>query len=222
MNENENEKNMIGDEVWELVDWDIDFETFQWLHHLCEVNNRHLEKNEKWVNWPDWPCNMLGDVDENQRGAWLSVLHSIHLNEDISVSGNEIIIIGDHGTTFSLEIMGVSIGWSTVYLPENPPNSIVKLLRSKYGRISTCEWVPGHLQSLCLEPNISGVVPTALSSMILLLNHELNIWDIATDYHWEICRWCGDHSTIPGRLIFDRTPVRSICASCRNDAPLTN
>ena len=27
---------------WELVDWDLDFETFEWFLHLCEVNNRHL------------------------------------------------------------------------------------------------------------------------------------------------------------------------------------
>ena len=37
---------------WELVDWDLDFETFEWFFHLCEVNNRHLA-GDQWVIWPD-------------------------------------------------------------------------------------------------------------------------------------------------------------------------
>ena len=105
---------------WELVDWDLDFETFEWFLHLCEVNNRHLAGNQ-WVIWPDWPSDMPEEVKKEHRQSWLNLLQFIHEREQISVCQNLIRIDGNHGSVFFLEFLGVTIGWGNISLSENPP-----------------------------------------------------------------------------------------------------
>jgi hypothetical protein len=208
--------------VWDFVDWDLDFETFEWFLHLCEVNNRHLDEGNQWTVWPDWPADMLEDTEVEHRQAWLNLLQFIHENEQISVGQNLLRVEGDHGTVFFLEFLGVDIGWSNISLSENPPHSVVKILFEKYENHHFCKWVPDHLQSLCLEPNSSGIIPSSLNTILMMLIHEVNIWDLATNYHWAICKWCGDTSFVSGRKFPSNVIHTVVCVSCGNDAPLTN
>ena len=206
---------------WELVDWDLDFETFEWFLHLCEVNNRHLA-GDKWVIWPDWPSDMPEEVKKEHRQSWLNLLQFIHEREQISVCQNLIRIDGNHGSVFFLEFLGVTIGWGNISLSENPPDSVVKILLEQYDNHPSCKIVPGHLQSLCLEPNTSEIVSTSLFSVLMMLIHEVNVWDIATDYHWAVCKWCGDSDFGSGRKTPHNLVHRIVCHSCGNDPPLTN
>ena len=41
---------------WDHIDWDLDFETFEWLVHLCDLFNvnEHGEREvDGWTVWPD-------------------------------------------------------------------------------------------------------------------------------------------------------------------------
>ena len=223
MKENEKNEKIVNDvAVWDLVDWDLDFETFEWFLHLCEINNRHLEVGNQWTVWPDWPMDMPEDAKEEHHQAWLDLLQFIHVNEQISVCQNLLRVNGDHGTVFFLEFLGVDIGWGNISLSATPPQSVVKILFEKYENHPSCKWVPDHLQSLCLEPNSSGIIPTSLNTILLMLIHEVNIWDLATDYHWAVCKWCGDSAFKSGRKFPPNVIHRVVCVSCGNDAPLTN
>jgi hypothetical protein len=222
MSSKKQKKTEIIDCVWDLVNWDIDFETFEWFLHLCEINNRHLETDEKWAIWPDWPSDMPDDVDIEHRQAWLNLLQFIHDNEHISVCQNLVRVNGDHGTTFFLEMLGVESGWGHIPLSQTPPDSVMKILEEKYDNHPSCKSVPCHLQHLCLEPDSSGIVPTALSTILMLLINEVNVWDLATDYQWVICEECGNSGYISGRKFPPNHTHGVICSSCSNDAPLTN
>ena len=130
--------------------------------------------------------------------------------------------LGNHGSVFFLEFLGVTIGWGNISLSENPPDSVVKILLDQYDNHPSCKTVPGHLQSLCLEPNSSEIVSTSLFSVLMMLIHEVNVWDIATDYHWAVCKWCGDSDFGSGRKTPHNVVHRIVCHSCGNDPPLTN
>ena len=75
-------------ELWDMVDWDLDFESFEWLLHLAFVHNQHLPNSEMWRFWPDWPADMIGDVPEESHEDWLSTLKAIHFDENQKASHN--------------------------------------------------------------------------------------------------------------------------------------
>ena len=196
---NENDTNEPTVELWNNVNWSLDFESFEWLLHLASAYNQHLLESEMWRFWPDWPADMIGDVSEEFHSDWLSTLRAIYFDDSVSVEGNNITVIGQYDSAFSFEILSMNHEWFSVILPDTVPAPIVeRLWRENGGELVECTWIPPQRQERCLSWSDHGSLPRSIFSTILMLKDEYWIWENATRYHWRRCSCCGDSGIYDG------------------------
>ena len=204
-------------ELWDMVDWELDFESFEWFLHLAFVHNQHLPDSEMWRFWPDWPADMIGDVSEDYQEAWLSTLKTIHFDENVSVEGNTITVLGEYASNFSFEILSMDHEWYSVTLPETIPAPIIERLWTEHGKLAECSWIPPQRLERCLSWDSDGSLPGAVITTILMLKDEYWIWADATEYHWRRCGCCGDSNICDGVRSTEITDSLTswMCGFCR-------
>ena len=215
---NEDNMNEPTIELWNTVDWNLDFESFEWLLHLAFAYNQHLPNSETWRFWPDWPADMIGDVLEESHEDWLSTLRALHFDENVSVKDNTITVIGQYNSQFTFEILSMGHEWFTVILPETVPAPIVERLWKECGEeLVECSWIPPQRQERCLGWGNDSSLPRSIFTTILMLKDEYWIWDDATRYHWKRCECCGDSNIYDGARSSEiSTPLIDwMCGFCK-------
>lgn len=192
---------------WDHIDWDLDFETFEWLVHLCDLFNvnEHGEREvDGWTVWPDdWEVAPLSDIPARQRQSWLYVSALVSRSPGIIVSGNEVCVSGRFGSEFKFEMMPNLSDWFCLEHPHCVPEE----LGSGY--------VPDSI-SLCWNCPEEVSFPICLYALLLALLDETKVWEYLTDYSILRCSGCGDTAAIHNN---EHEADVWICYWCGPNAP---
>lgn len=189
-------------EAWDAVNWDVKFESLEWLLHLAACFNG---QEPVWSTWPDWPADQVGDVPENERKGWLGTLQYMHEHPHISVFSDVISVTSMEGALWTTEWTGMEHGWTTVDLRDGlgPSGDVPAELRAaldrRYGRSESHAYVPHDWQHLCLDSPAGVPLWMGLRTMLALMHDGLAMYGLATDYHGTKCIHCGDTAYRQGR-----------------------
>jgi hypothetical protein len=211
---------MTDDGAWDDVNWDLDFESFEWMVHLAACFNRHLPSNVPWTVWPDWPHDMLGFVVDDQRAGWLSALRLVHTHPNIAVEGNSITVTDSRGTARELEDVTVSSRWwhVDVGIDWDVPLDVVAALDATYGPSPSHAFIPGHLQQVCLGiEDDAASYGLGLSAVLQAMLDGMALFGKATDFHAARCRSCRETTYsegLRGQGFVSSQEVTSECFWC--------
>ena len=218
---------MTGNDAWDGVNWDLAFESFEWMVHLAACFNRHLSENAPWTAWPDWSSDMPGFVVDEHRPGWLSALRLVHTHPRISVKGNTITVTDSLGTVRALEDVDVSSRWwhVDVWSDWNVPLDVVAALDAHHGASPSHRFVPGQMEQICLgveDDTLSYGI--GLAAVLHAMLDGVALFDRATDFHAARCRFCRETTYRQGLRGQGFEPGKEVlfaCWSCTWE-PVTN
>lgn len=218
---------MTGNDAWDGVNWDLAFESFEWMVHLAACFNRHLSENAPWTTWPDWSSDMPGFVVDEHRPGWLSALRLVHTHPRISVKGNTITVTDSLGTARVLEDVDVSSRWwhVDVWSDWNVPLDVVAVLDAYHGASPSHRFVPGQMEQICLgveDDTLSYGI--GLAAVLHAMLDGVALFDRATDFHAARCRICRETTYRQGLRGQGFEPGKEVlftCWSCTWE-PVTN
>ena len=218
---------MTGNDAWDGVNWDVAFDSFEWMVHLAACFNRHLSENAPWTTWPDWSSDMPGFVVDEHRPGWLSALRLVHTHPRISVKGNTITVTDSLGTVRALEDVDVSSRWwhVDVWSDWNVPLDVVAVLDAYHGASPSHRFVPGQMEQICLgveDDTLSYGI--GLAAVLHAMLDGVALFDRATDFHAARCRICRETTYRQGLRGQGFEPGKEVlftCWSCTWE-PVTN
>jgi hypothetical protein len=167
---------------WELTDKD---HTFEWLVHLCEVFNRN--ERQQFSIWPEdylWRSHQIS-IPEEHRMMWLNVIFLICNKHEITISGNNISVIGKFGSEFKFEMMPDLSDWVGIEYPLLP-NCVPEELGS-----DNDNYIPGNIE-LCWDCPQGISTPVGLYSLIWALLDESKAWEYLLDWCFVECWLCRE------------------------------
>ena len=207
---------MTGNDAWDGVNWDLAFESFEWMVHLAACFNRHLSENAPWTAWPDWSSDMPGFVVDEHRPGWLSALRLVHTHPRISVKGNTITVTDSLGTVRALEDVDVSSRWwhVDVWSDWNVPLDVVAALDAYHGASpSTGLFLGRWSRSVWGWRTIRSRTGLVLRQCFMMLD-GVALFDRATDFHAARCRFCRETTYRQGLRGQGFEPGKEVLFAC--------